>query len=67
MVTNKGAMGTGLGLYISNAVVRGKFGGNMWMKDNPSGGAVFGVSIPMERVTVTDIQKTEGEAQGEKE
>lgn len=63
MVTNKGAMGTGLGLYISNAVVRGKFGGNMWMKDNPSGGAVFGVSIPMERVTVTDIQKTEGEAQ----
>jgi signal transduction histidine kinase len=27
MVTNKGTMGTGLGLYISNAVIRGKFNG----------------------------------------
>ena len=29
MVTSKGAMGTGLGLYISNTVIRGKFGGKM--------------------------------------
>ena len=34
MVTNKGALGTGLGLYISNAVIRGKFGGTMWFEDN---------------------------------
>lgn len=27
MITSKGTMGTGLGLYISNTVVRGKFGG----------------------------------------
>ena len=67
MVTNKGAMGTGLGLYISNAVVRGKFGGNLWMKDNPGGGAIFGVSIPMERVTIAEVQKPEEEAQGEEE
>ena len=47
MVTNKGNMGTGLGLYISNAVVRGKFGGEVWLKDNPGGGSIFGVTIPL--------------------
>jgi signal transduction histidine kinase len=48
MVTSKGSMGSGLGLYISNTVVRGKFNGSMWMEDNPGGGAVFYVSIPLE-------------------
>lgn len=52
MVTNKGSQGTGLGLYISNAVIRGKFGGEMWIEDNPGGGAVFGISLPAEQVTV---------------
>lgn len=52
MVTSKGAKGTGLGLYISTAIIRGKFDGNMWMRDNPEGGSVFGISIPMERVSV---------------
>ena len=47
MITSKGTMGSGLGLYISNAVVRGKFGGTMWLQDNPGGGAVFGFSIPL--------------------
>lgn len=50
MVTNKGTHGTGLGLYISDAVVKGKFGGNMWAEDNPEGGAIVGVSIPLSEV-----------------
>lgn len=52
MTTSKGTQGTGLGLYISSAVVRGKFGGSMWLEDNPGGGAVFGMSIPLENVTL---------------
>ena len=53
MVTNKGNMGTGLGLYISNAVVRGKFGGEVWLKDNPGGGSIFGVTIPLNQTEMT--------------
>lgn len=52
MVTSKGAMGTGLGLYISNAVVRGKFNGNMWVQDRVGGGCIFGISIPLELVRI---------------
>lgn len=48
MVTSKGTQGTGLGLYISNAVVRGKFGGSMWAEDNPGGGTVIGMTIPID-------------------
>lgn len=47
MTTSKGAQGTGLGLYISNAVVHGKFNGTMWCEDNPGGGAIFGMTIPL--------------------
>jgi signal transduction histidine kinase len=52
MVTSKGAMGTGLGLYISNAVIRGKFNGNMWVQDRTGGGCIFGISIPLELVHI---------------
>jgi signal transduction histidine kinase len=52
MVTSKGAMGTGLGLYISNAVIRGKFNGNMWVQDRIGGGCIFGISIPLELVHI---------------
>ena len=47
MTTSKGAQGTGLGLYISNTVVHVKFGGAMWCEDNPGGGAIFGMTIPL--------------------
>lgn len=47
MTTSKGAHGTGLGLYISNAIIRGKFGGKIWFADNPGGGAVFGIELPL--------------------
>ena len=59
MVTSKGTHGTGLGLYISDAVVRGKFGGTMWVEDNPAGGAVVGVSIPQSEVQEENITKGE--------
>jgi len=55
MVTSKGTMGTGLGLYISNAVIRGKFNGEMWGKNREGGGSIFGISIPMEFVHVRRI------------
>ncbi len=53
MVTSKGTMGTGLGLYISNAVIRGKFRGTMWVEDREGGGSVFGISIPLELVHIS--------------
>ncbi len=61
MVTNKGTMGTGLGLYISNAVIRGKFNGEMWAKNNEDKGCTFGISIPLEfvhiqRKTVNEVK-----------
>lgn len=46
MVTSKGIKGNGLGLYISYAAIRGKFGGDMWYKNNPDGGSIFGIVIP---------------------
>ena len=46
MVTSKGAQGTGLGLFISEAVVRGKFGGFMWAENLSGGGAKVGISLP---------------------
>lgn len=52
MVTSKGTMGTGLGLYISNVVIRGKFRGNMWADNREGGGSVFGISIPLELVHI---------------
>lgn len=50
MATSKGTKGTGLGLYISSAVVKGKFGGHMWVEDNPEGGTVFGIALPLENI-----------------
>lgn len=52
MVTTKGAQGTGIGLYISNTVIKGKFDGVMWNRANAGGGETFGVTIPMKRVKV---------------
>lgn len=58
MVTSKGTQGTGLGLYISNTVVRGKFNGTMWAEDNPEGGAIIGMTIPLDTDT-TDLSTYE--------
>ena len=55
MVTSKGTMGTGLGLYISNVVIRGKFNGEMWGENREGGGSIFGISIPMENVVIKEL------------
>lgn len=56
MVTTKGAQGTGIGLYISNTVIKGRFDGSMWNRPNTEGGETFGVTIPMKRVIVQQEQ-----------
>lgn len=58
MVTSKGAMGTGLGLYISNVVIKSKFKGSMWMRDREGGGSIFGISIPRENVYIRQAVET---------
>ena len=50
MVTSKGSMGTGMGVYMSNVVIRGKFGGEMYLEDNPEGGSIFTIGIPLKSV-----------------
>ncbi len=52
MVTNKGTKGTGLGLYISNIVIKGKFSGHLWHSDREGGGSIFGIAIPLELVEI---------------
>jgi len=52
MVTSKGTHGTGLGLYFSNIVIRGKFNGQMWGENRKDGGSIFGISIPREIVHI---------------
>ena len=59
MVTSKGVQGSGLGLYISNAVVHGKFNGAMWCEDNPGGGAVFGMTIPLDPAGSLDAESSD--------
>ncbi|MGI6665508.1 MAG: histidine kinase N-terminal 7TM domain-containing protein [Christensenellaceae bacterium] len=54
MITKKGTKGTGLGIFISNSVVRGNFGGRMWVEDNPAGGAIFGIGIPLDMVVFSE-------------
>lgn len=46
MTTSKGTKGTGLGLFISNTLVRSAFGGYMWAKNNPDDGASIGMTMP---------------------
>lgn len=46
MVTTKGTGGTGLGLYMSCATIKGRFDGNMWFESKPDLGTTFYLSIP---------------------
>ncbi len=46
MVTTKGKKGTGLGLYMSTATIKGKFGGNMWFESKEGIGTSFHISVP---------------------
>ena len=59
MITSKGAQGTGLGIYISNSIIKARFDGKMWVKENPKGGSIFGISIPAGNVKFEEKRKGE--------
>jgi signal transduction histidine kinase len=46
MVTTKGTMGNGLGLYMSYATIKGRFGGDLWFESEYGKGTTFYISIP---------------------
>jgi len=50
MVTSKGAMGNGLGLFISNSFIKARFDGSIWFEDNPEGGTIFIISLPLKNI-----------------
>ncbi|MCX7745797.1 MAG: HAMP domain-containing histidine kinase [Clostridia bacterium] len=48
MVTTKGKNGTGIGLYIAGAIVKGRFGGDIYFNSR-EGITTFFVKIPLEK------------------
>ncbi|MDD2458077.1 MAG: histidine kinase N-terminal 7TM domain-containing protein [Eubacteriales bacterium] len=49
MVTTKGKLGTGLGLYMSHATIKGKFGGRLWFDSELGKGTSFYIQLPIFR------------------
>lgn len=47
--TTKGKKGTGLGLYISSAITKGKFGGEIKFESIEGHGSVFYIIIPLDK------------------
>lgn len=48
IITTKGTQGTGLGLYVSNSIVIGHFGGKMEFETETGKGTTFFVKIPID-------------------
>lgn len=52
MITDKGIQGTGIGLYMSQVMIAGKFGGTMWFRNKENhAGAIFGFTISYESLS----------------
>lgn len=47
IVTSKGILGTGLGLYLSNSIIRGDFGGIIDFYSEKDKGSTFMIKIPV--------------------
>jgi signal transduction histidine kinase len=47
MITTKGKLGSGLGLYLSYSTIRGNFGGKMTFKSELGVGTIFDLTIPI--------------------
>jgi signal transduction histidine kinase len=57
----KSDTGTGLGLYISRAIIEAH-GGKMWAQNNPNGsGATFSFSLPLAHLEITEDNPTNDE------
>jgi len=50
MITSKGALGSGLGIFMSNSFIKARFDGSIWFEDNPGGGAIFGITLPLKNI-----------------
>jgi signal transduction histidine kinase len=48
MITTKGKLGSGLGLYLSYSTIRGNFGGTMTFNSEPGVGTSFDLTIPIQ-------------------
>ena len=53
MITSKGTMGNGLGLFISNSFIKARFDGSIGFEDNPGGGTIFTIVLPLSTVGIT--------------
>ncbi len=60
MVTTKGKQGTGLGLYMSHATVKGRFGGQMWFESTEGEGTAFYMTIPLKGSTIRSMPEGSG-------
>lgn len=49
MVTTKGNKGTGIGLYISNSIIKAKFSGQLKFESEPGKGTTFRIILPIKK------------------
>lgn len=60
--TKTGVSGTGLGLYLSKAIIDAH-GGNIWVRSKPGEGAIFGFDLPTFESVADTLEK--GDKNGE--
>ena len=58
LFSSKGNKGTGLGLFISNTIIK-QHGGTINVKSTPGKGALFQIEIPKKRVHLTERRRYE--------
>ncbi|MBT7121604.1 MAG: PAS domain-containing protein, partial [Clostridia bacterium] len=56
MVTTKGKMGTGLGLYMSYSTIKGMFRGEMWVESSVGVGTDFYIQLPIHEDMVSEVE-----------